>query len=74
MNKNGENLKIPLEIFCSKLYVSNIISAFLGHLKPKIFFAGQQCLPTLSTRFQNLWIRPYLTQDIKQSVTQTIPV
>ena len=39
--KNGENLKILIEIFCQKLIVSNVILAFLNHLKPKIFFVGQ---------------------------------
>ena len=39
--KNGENLKMLREIFCQKLIVSNIILAFLDHLKPKIFFSGQ---------------------------------
>ena len=34
-------MKILIEIFCPKLIVSNVISAFLDHLKPKIFFAGQ---------------------------------
>ena len=34
-------MKILIEIFCQKLVVSNIISAFLDHLKPKVFFAGQ---------------------------------
>ena len=31
-------MKILTEIFCQKLIVSNVISAFLGHLKPKIFY------------------------------------
>ena len=39
--KNGENLKMLIEIFCQKLKVSNVILAFLDHLKPKIFFVGQ---------------------------------
>ena len=38
--KNGEHLKILIEIFCQKLIVSNVILVFLDHLKPKIFFAG----------------------------------
>ena len=37
IDKNGENLKILIEIFGQKLIVSNVISAFLNHLKPKIF-------------------------------------
>ena len=36
-------MKILIEIFCQKLVVSNIISVFLDHLKPKIFF----CRPTM---------------------------
>ena len=57
--KNGENLKMLMEIFCSKLIVSNVILVFLGHLKRKIFFVGQPWWPTWSaTPFQNLWIRP----------------
>ena len=56
--KNGENLKMLIEIFCQKLIVSNVILAFLDHLKPKIFFVSQPCWPTKSTTpFQNLWIR-----------------
>ena len=39
--KNGENLKMLTEIFCQKLIVSNVVLAFLDHLKPKIFFVGQ---------------------------------
>ena len=38
--KNGENLKMLIEIFCQKLTVSNVILTFLYHLKPKIFFVG----------------------------------
>ena len=39
--KNGENLKILIEIFGQKLIASNVILAFLDHLKPKFFFVGQ---------------------------------
>ena len=45
-NKNGENLKTLIEIFCQKLIVSNVILTFLDHLKPKIFFVGQPWWPT----------------------------
>ena len=38
--KNGENLKILIEIFCQKLTVSNVILAFLDHLKRKFFLSG----------------------------------
>ena len=41
IDKNQENVKILLEIFCQKLIVSNVTLAFLDHLKPKVFFAGQ---------------------------------
>ena len=44
--ENGQNLKTLIEIFCQKLMVSNIILAFLDHLKPKIFFVGQPWWPT----------------------------
>ena len=37
--KNGENLKMLIEIFCQKSIVSNVILAFLDHLKPKIFWS-----------------------------------
>ena len=44
-----------------KALVSNVILAFLGHLKPKIFFVGQPWWKTESAPpFQNLWIRPCL--------------
>ena len=57
--KNGENLKMLIEIFCRKLIVCNIILAFLDHLTPKVFFAGQPWRPIQNTiSFQNLWIRP----------------
>ena len=39
--KNRENLKILTEIFCQNFIVSNVISVFLEHLKPKIFFFSQ---------------------------------
>ena len=56
--KNGENMKILIEIFCQKLIVSNVVLAFLDHLKAKIFF-GQPWWPRYSaTPFQNIWIRP----------------
>ena len=56
--KNGENLKILIEIFCQKLLVFSVILAFLNHLKPKSFFVGQPWWPTQSALpFQNLWIR-----------------
>ena len=32
--KNGENLKMLIELFCQKIIVSNVILAFLDHLKP----------------------------------------
>ena len=35
--QTGENLKTLIEIFCQKLIVSNVILAFLDHLKRKIF-------------------------------------
>ena len=38
--KNWENLKLLTKIFCQKLIVYNVISAYLDHLKPKLFFAG----------------------------------
>ena len=44
--KNGENLKILTEIFCQKLTDSNVILAFLDHLKSKIFLLGQPWWPT----------------------------
>ena len=44
--KNGENLKMLIEVFCQKLIASNVILAFLDHLKHKIFFAGQPWWPT----------------------------
>ena len=57
--KNGENLKMLIEIFLRKRIVSNAILAFLGYLKPKIFFVGQTLGPTQNaTPFQNLQIRP----------------
>ena len=53
--KNGENLKILIEIFCPKFIVSNVILVFLNHPKPKIFFVGQLWWPTKRTsHFQNL--------------------
>ena len=39
--ENAENLKILIEIFLQKLIVSNVVSAFLDHLNPKLFFVGQ---------------------------------
>ena len=57
--KNGENLKMMIEMFNQKLMVSNIIWAFIDHLKPKLFFVRQPWWPTYTaTPFQNLSIRP----------------
>ena len=44
MYKNGETLKMLMEMFCQKLIVSNVILAILDHLKPNIFFVGQPWL------------------------------
>ena len=44
--KNEKNLKMLTEIFCRKLTVSNVILAFLDHLKPKVFFVDQPWWPT----------------------------
>ena len=35
-----------IEIFCQRLVDSNVILAFLDHLKPKSFFVGQQVADT----------------------------
>ena len=54
------------EIFCQKLIVSDVILAFLDHLKPKIFYVGQPWLPTWSaTSFQNLWVRPWYNNGLQ---------
>ena len=37
---------MPIEIFCQKVIVSDVILAFLDYLKPKIFFVGQPWWPT----------------------------
>ena len=39
--KNGQSLKLLIEIFRQKHIVSIVILAFLNHLKPRIFFIGQ---------------------------------
>ena len=44
--KIKKNWKIVIEIFCQKLRVSNVILAFLDHLKPKLFFVSQPWWPT----------------------------
>ena len=41
VHKNGENLKMLIEIVFPELIVSSGILALLDHLKPKIFFVGQ---------------------------------
>ena len=56
--KNGENLKILVEIFHQKLIVSKVVLAFLDHLKPQIFFVGQPWLTYSASSFQNHCIRP----------------
>ena len=56
--KNGENLKTLIEIFYQKRIVSNVILAFLDHLKPKMFFAdhgGRHVAPPL---FKISWSTP----------------
>ena len=37
----GEKLKKMIEIFRQEVIVSNVVFAFLAHLKPEIFFVGQ---------------------------------
>ena len=44
--KNGKNFKILIELFYQTLIVSNVVLAFLDHLKPKIFFVSQPWWPT----------------------------
>ena len=45
--KNGDNLKILKEVLRQKrYYISNVILAFLDHLKPKAFFFVQPGWPT----------------------------
>ena len=44
--KNGENLKMLIEIFYQKLIVSNVMWVFLDYLKPKIFFVSEPWWPT----------------------------
>ena len=57
--KNRENVKMLIEIFCQRLIVSNVIVAFVDHLKPKIFSIGNPwSLIQSTTTFVNLWIRP----------------
>ena len=47
-----------IEVIRQKI-VSNVILAFLYHLKPRIFFTGQPWWPTESVPlFQNIWILP----------------
>ena len=36
VHKNEENLKMLIEIFYQKLFVSNVILAFLDRLKPTV--------------------------------------
>ena len=44
--KNVENLKILIKVFCKNRILSNVILAFLEHVKPKVFFVGQPWGPT----------------------------
>ena len=44
-------MKILIEMFCQKLIVSNVTSAFSDHLKPTIFFISQSWWPKLSTLY-----------------------
>ena len=53
--KNGEILKMLIEIFFQKLIVSKVILPFLDHLKPKIFFVDIGA--THRAPPHNLWIR-----------------
>ena len=58
--KNGENLKKLVEIFCQKLIVSNVTSAFSDHLKPKTFFPFPTTVADIKhPPFKNLWIRTW---------------
>ena len=56
----GEKLKKMVEIFRQGVIVSNVIFAFLDHLKPKLFFVGQPWWSTQSApSFPDLWICPW---------------
>ena len=44
--KNGDNLKMLIQVFCQKCIDSNVFLAFLTLLKPKMFFVGQSLWPT----------------------------
>ena len=46
VHKNGDNLKMLMQVFCQKRTDSNVFLAFLTLLKPKIFFVGQSLWPT----------------------------
>ena len=53
--------KILIEILRQKFIVSNVILAFLDHLKPKIFFFQLTMMADIERPpFQNLWICPLL--------------
>ena len=60
IDKNGENLKILMEIFCQKLIVSTVISAFLDHLKTKIFLLANHggCHRAPPALFKISWSAP----------------
>ena len=71
--KNAENLKILIEIFCPKLLVSNVISAFLDHLKPILFspanHGDRHRAPPL---FKISGSAPSSVQDTKIAISQWI--
>ena len=71
--KNAENLKILIEIFCPKLLISNVISAFLDHLKPILFspanHGDRHRAPPL---FKISGSAPSSVQDTKIAISQWI--
>ena len=60
--KNGENLKMLIEIFCQKLIVSNIILVFVDHLKPNFSPTNHGGPNRVSSLFKSL--DPPLELDI----------
>ena len=60
-------------MFSQKLIVSNVILAFLNHLKCEILFIDHPWRPTYSALpFQHLWIHPWASSYPSQSYVSTL--
>ena len=62
-------MKILRQMFCQKRIVSNVILAFLDHLKARMVFRRPTMVADIQRPlpFQNLWIRPCFKNEADEA-------